>query len=81
MKIVHKFDIKTIRKNVQNISLFFDGQFEVDVGIIFLIDAVKGKKISIFLQIWTTRCVYHTGLDINVCPIPVKTDVGPQGLG
>jgi hypothetical protein len=52
----------------------------VDVGIIFLIDAVKGKKISIFLQIWTTRCVYHTGLDINVCPIPVKTDVGPQGL-
>jgi uncharacterized integral membrane protein len=51
MKIVHKFDIKTIRKNVQNISLFFDGQFEVDVGIIFLIDAVKGKKISIFLQI------------------------------
>jgi hypothetical protein len=26
-------------------------QFEVDVGLFFLIDAVKGKKISIFLQI------------------------------
>jgi hypothetical protein len=27
------------------------GWFEVDVGLFYLIDAVKGKEISIFLQI------------------------------
>jgi hypothetical protein len=27
------------------------GQFKVDVGLFYLIDAVKGKEISIFLQI------------------------------
>ena len=34
------------------------GQFEVDVGLFYLIDAVKGKDISIFLQIWTRKYVY-----------------------
>jgi len=34
----------------------------VDVGLLYLIDAVKGKKISIFLQIWTRKCVYILAL-------------------
>ena len=34
-------------------------EFEVDVGLRYLINAVKGKKISIFLQIWTKKCVYY----------------------
>jgi hypothetical protein len=28
-----------------------DGQSEVDIGLTNLVDAVKGKKISLFLQI------------------------------
>jgi hypothetical protein len=36
----------------------------VDAGLLYLIviDAVKGKKISIFLQIWTRKCVYILAL-------------------
>ena len=37
------------------------GQFKVDFGLFYLIDAVKGKKISIFLQIWTRKyvCIWN----------------------
>jgi hypothetical protein len=39
-----------------------DGQSEVDIGLTNLVDAVKGKKISLFLQIWTRKCVYISRL-------------------
>ena len=35
-----------------------DSSDKVDVGLLYMIDAAKGKKISIFLQIWTRKCVY-----------------------
>ena len=33
-------------------------KFEVDFGLFYRIYAVKGKEISIFLQIWTRKYVY-----------------------
>jgi hypothetical protein len=36
---------------MQDVLLSPHRQFEVDVGLFYPIDAVKGKEISIFLQI------------------------------
>jgi hypothetical protein len=60
--IYNKFDIdlgcNKIRDDFDHMGSWVHwngGQFEVDVGLFYLIDAVKGKEISIFLQIWTRK--------------------------
>jgi len=43
---------------VHEFNKMADSSKSVDVGLFYLVDAVKGKKISIYLQIWTGKCVY-----------------------
>jgi hypothetical protein len=40
----------------------------------------KMTKQYIFVIENNLQKLYHAGLDINVCPIPVKTDVGQVDL-
>jgi hypothetical protein len=59
-KIFHfDIDILNLETGCNKICDDFEngGQFEMDVGLFYLIDTVKGKEISIFLQI-KKICLY-----------------------
>jgi len=59
--------VVTNRSSIQSSFILQYIKFKVDVGLLYLIDAVKAKKISIFLQIWTRKCVYISQLICTWC--------------